>query len=270
MPDPFSVAASVVSVTVPALHGARLLLNDLISIIDAPRTIRSLEEDISSTLQVRDAFENVAKREWQILGQTVADQAETSIRQCDEACGAFRTDIQKWTRHSKDNTLSFRDKTMVGFFKDRQITAMSAQLQSCKISLTSAIGIATLYSSIRNFHISEDLRRSTESNVSDAITSTKRQLAGIEQDLDQLRGDNTEQVDECSARALRQLREKRTALDCSCRLLEMLRQKASAEAVAEVTSKIQEQTISITFGDNNKGFQTGIINGAVSGLTFGG
>lgn len=144
MPDPFSVAASAVSVTVPALHGARLLLDDIRNIIDAPRTVRNLEEDISATLGIRDAFERVGEREWQLLGQIVADQATTSIQLCDKACEEFRTDLQKWTKHSKGNILSLRDKTTVGFFKDRQIRAMAAQLQSCKMTLNSAISLATL------------------------------------------------------------------------------------------------------------------------------
>jgi hypothetical protein len=144
MADPFSVAAGVVSITVPALHGARLLLNDLSNIADAPRTIRYLRDDIASTLQVRDAFEQIKSDDWQHLGDVVIGQAKTTIQFCDEACTSFRQDIQRWTRHSKNDVLGLRDRTTVGFFKERQVKAMSGQLQSCKISLNAAISLATL------------------------------------------------------------------------------------------------------------------------------
>lgn len=36
MPNPLSVAASIISITVPALYGTQLLLDNLNKIIDAP------------------------------------------------------------------------------------------------------------------------------------------------------------------------------------------------------------------------------------------
>lgn len=48
MADALSISASIVGVTVPALHGMRLLLDDLRGIADAPMTIKGLQEDILS------------------------------------------------------------------------------------------------------------------------------------------------------------------------------------------------------------------------------
>ena len=45
MADSLNIAASVVGVAVPALHGTRLLLDDLQKLKDAPKTVRRLEED---------------------------------------------------------------------------------------------------------------------------------------------------------------------------------------------------------------------------------
>lgn len=91
----------------------------------------------------------------------------------------------------------------------------------------------------------------------------------IEDDLDQMSSDGTDEPDEYAARAFTQLKEERAALDCARKLLEELRQKASVEAVAEAKRKTLMENANITFGANNHGFQTGIINGSVSGLTFG-
>jgi hypothetical protein len=48
MADPLSIAASVVGVTVPALHGTRLLLDDLQQIRDAPETVQRLKDEVRS------------------------------------------------------------------------------------------------------------------------------------------------------------------------------------------------------------------------------
>lgn len=42
MADPLSIAASVVGVTVPALHGTRLLLDELQNLKDAPKAVKRL------------------------------------------------------------------------------------------------------------------------------------------------------------------------------------------------------------------------------------
>jgi hypothetical protein len=46
MSDPLSITASVVGITVPALHGTRLLLEDLQQLKDAPKTVKRLVEDL--------------------------------------------------------------------------------------------------------------------------------------------------------------------------------------------------------------------------------
>jgi len=73
---------------------------------------------------------------------------------------------------------------------------------------------------------------------------------------------------EGKAGALRQLEEERKALDASRKLLNELLAKAQEEAVAKAAG-IQSPSTTVTFGDNNSGFQAGTITGGVSGLTFG-
>jgi hypothetical protein len=145
MPDPLSVAASIISVTVPALHGTRLLLDDLNKIIDAPQAVQSLKDDVASAEMALQSLQAIKDPEWEVLGQTVAGQSKAAIKNCARACGVFRDNLQSWTRHSQEGRLSWQDRAKVGFFKERQIKAMSEQLQSCKVTFNSAVGIATLY-----------------------------------------------------------------------------------------------------------------------------
>jgi hypothetical protein len=48
MPNPLSIAASVVGITVPALHRVQLLLEDLQQLKEALKTVKRLLEDVQS------------------------------------------------------------------------------------------------------------------------------------------------------------------------------------------------------------------------------
>jgi hypothetical protein len=144
MTDPLSVAASVVGVTVPALHGTRLLLDYLQSIIDAPKAVETLREDLLSVDMALKSLQAVKDPDWESLGNTVVEQSKATISTCTRACDMFRVDLQRWTRHSDEGKLSWQDRANVGFLKQHRIKAISNQLQTCKISINSVVGIATL------------------------------------------------------------------------------------------------------------------------------
>lgn len=148
MADPLSIGAGVVGIIVPALHGSRLLLDDLRCIIDAPKAIGTLKEDICSLEMALNSLQAVKDVEWGLFGNTVVEQSKATIHSCTKACDMFRTDLQRWTKHSDEGKLSWQDRANVGFFKLRQIKAISDQLQTCQISINSVVGIATLWVSL--------------------------------------------------------------------------------------------------------------------------
>jgi hypothetical protein len=144
MTDPLSITASVVSITVPALHGTRLLLEDLEQLKNAHKTVKRLVEDVHSVATALKLVQSVEDREWKLLGADVANQSKTMISSCTRACDLFRADLQQWTRHSEDGKLAWQDRANVGFFKQGQIKAMSEQLSNCKLSINFVVSIATL------------------------------------------------------------------------------------------------------------------------------
>jgi hypothetical protein len=144
MGDPLSITAGVVGTVVPALHGIRLLLEDLQQLREAPKTVKRLREDVHSVDTALSLIQSVEDREWGLLGPSVAEESKRTISSCLQACDLFRTDLQRWTRHSKDGNLGWKDRTNVGLFKQGQIKAMSEQLQNCKLTINSTVNIATL------------------------------------------------------------------------------------------------------------------------------
>jgi hypothetical protein len=98
MADPLSFTSSIVGVTVPALHGIRLLLDDVRRIKDAPSAVQSLKKDISSTDTALKSLQAVKEEEWRLLGEDMADRSKAVITTCVTACETFRTDLQRWNR----------------------------------------------------------------------------------------------------------------------------------------------------------------------------
>jgi hypothetical protein len=93
MADPLSITASIVGITVRALHGTRLLLEDLQQLKDAPKTVKRLVEDVHSVDTTLKLLQSVEDREWELLGISVTEQSKTTISSCTQACDLFRTDL---------------------------------------------------------------------------------------------------------------------------------------------------------------------------------
>jgi hypothetical protein len=142
--DPFSITAGVAGIAAPALQCVRHLRNDIQAIIDAPSDIASLGEDLLTIEQAITSLQKVSDQQWQSLGESVVSQSKTGMTLCKKSCSKFQAAIGRWTRHSDNGKLSWRDRTAIGFFRQDQITSTSSQLQNCKATLTSVVSIATL------------------------------------------------------------------------------------------------------------------------------
>ncbi|KAH6704270.1 hypothetical protein BKA61DRAFT_636080 [Leptodontidium sp. MPI-SDFR-AT-0119] len=276
MADPLSIGASVVSIIVPALHGTRLLLGDLQQLNDAPRTIKRLTDDVHSVHTTLELLQGVEDGDWKSLGQNVAGQSKATISSYTQACDLFRADLQKWTRHSEDGKLTWVDRVNVGFFKKDQAKAMSEQLQSCKLAINLIVGVATLYSSVRNSHVTEEIKKTIstkQDEVNNAIATADRQLVLLENKLEELNlssdDDNATGSSQGKAEVLRQLEEELEGAKASQKLLNELLSKSQEEAITKAAGN-QTDSITVSFGAQNSGFQAGNINGGVSGINFGG
>ena len=134
------------------------------------------------------------------------------------------------------------------------------------------------YSSVRHSHITEDIKKTIctiQDEVKGAIKTTDKQLVVLESKLEELNLSSDEEEEAAEPRegkteALRQLEEEHKAAIASRRLLDELLSKAQEEAVAKVAAKNRGIFTTVTFGNQNTGFQAGVINGGVTGTSFGG
>lgn len=143
MGEPLGTAAGVVGIVVPAMHGTRRLLDDIEKIRGAPATVEGLKKELQDVFLATERLKVVKPSELESLG--VAKQSLSAIKTCDEACETFRKDLQRWTKHSEDGKMSWRDRINVGFFQDENIKSLSTRLQTCKTTLIVAVSTATLF-----------------------------------------------------------------------------------------------------------------------------
>lgn len=143
MGDPLGTAAGVVGIVVPAMHATRLLLDDIEKIRGAPATVEGLKKELQGVILATESLQVVKPSELESLG--VAKQSLSAIKTCDEACEAFSKDLRRWTKHSEDGKMSWRDRINVGFFQDENIKSLSTRLQTCKTTLILAVSTATLF-----------------------------------------------------------------------------------------------------------------------------
>jgi hypothetical protein len=133
------------------------------------------------------------------------------------------------------------------------------------------------YSSIRHSHITEDIKKvilTKQTDIASAIRTTDRQLAEVGKRLEELNVAGDDQIEaertKNRADALRQIEEERKALSTSRKLLNELLSKAQDDAVAKAATESQTRSTTVTFGAQNSGFQIGVSNGPISGISFGG
>ncbi|KAF2725922.1 hypothetical protein K431DRAFT_259744 [Polychaeton citri CBS 116435] len=269
MADPLSISTGIVSLVVPALHGARLLLTDVHKIIDAPEAIGRLGEDVDSVYANLTVLQNIEAPVWDSLGTVVAEHAKATITSCKLACDTIRLDIQQWTGTSPGENVSWRDRVTVGFFKEHHLRAASSQMQTHKLTLGSLVGTATLYSSLRGSHLTEDLRSgivSQQNCTVAAIESIQTQVAVVERSLAEVRSSSSEssanEEDVDMEAAIGQIEELMEVLQSSQTLLRELLSKYQTKDIEKVCAA--NRPTQITFGRNYRGMQMGINHGSIT------
>ncbi|KAI0479993.1 hypothetical protein F4859DRAFT_456056 [Xylaria cf. heliscus] len=278
MAEVFGVAAGVVGIIAPALHWTRLLLADLHNISDAPDAVKRLEGDFNLIDGTLKSLEAITQAQWEVLGASVIEQCKETTSACTKSCQKFRTDLQGWTRHSSDGgKLSWQDRANVGFFQQGRIKSMSDQLHHYRAALNLVVSTATFHSSLQHSRVTEDIKTAISektTEISTSITTSDKQLTIVNTGLGSLdiRGNTSTVVDdgtygEGTDRGI--LEEEQVALQLSLKLLEALKSK-NEEEKERINQKERNQSMTVTFGSNNYGFQAGSVNGNFSGMTFGG
>ncbi|KAL8738976.1 MAG: hypothetical protein Q9181_000322 [Wetmoreana brouardii] len=126
---------------------------------------------------------------------------------------------------------------------------MSEQLRNCKLTINSIVSIATLYSSIRHTHITEEIKKTIstkQTEIEGAVTIADKQLIGLDNKLEELHlssdGQDASESTESKAEVLQQLEEERKARSASRKVLDELLSKSKEEAIAKAAAENQSHS----------------------------
>lgn len=138
------LAGIIFGIAVPALHGVRLLMQDIENIKDAPQTIKDVHRQLELLQLSIESLYGIEPEQWEGLGQAVVDQSRATLQSCDNICNDLRRRIRNWTK-SRNGELTWREKVVFGCFKDHKIAVERNTLKCCRAELNMTINMATLY-----------------------------------------------------------------------------------------------------------------------------
>jgi hypothetical protein len=171
---------------------------------------------------------------------------------------------------------------------------LAKRLQSCKLTLNSVVSTAILYvkqdvchhgyllttphrySTIRTTTMTEEIKRelsARQAEMTATISTVDTQVGLAEQSLTQMRlteehqsGQEDEEDMEGAAWAIE---DELAMLRSSQETMRKLISSMQAELAERAAGGVSNSSTSVSFGDNNVGFQAATISGSVSGLSFG-
>lgn len=144
MTDPLSVVAGATGFITFALHGIRVLWQDLDNIKQAPENILSLKDELRSVERVISSLESIGDDDWKHVNANVVTEVKWNVESCTRTCEMFRLKVQHWTRHSTGEKLSLIDRPHIGFFRSSEIKSMHGKLQAYKTSISCVTSVGTL------------------------------------------------------------------------------------------------------------------------------
>ena len=140
--DPVGTIAAVLGITTAALQSAHFLTRTIDNVKDAPGAVRDISADLRAVEPVlqnlKDALQDGSSQ------ITLGDQIRPAVENCDRACKAFQSQVDRWMKHSKENKIFWMSRWKVGLFGQERIRTFKGQLGDCKGTLTVALSMSTL------------------------------------------------------------------------------------------------------------------------------
>ena len=144
MTDSLSIVANVIDVVVSILHETKFLLNDLQRLKNASKIVGRLKKNEHSVEMTFIIFQIVKNQKWQLFDTIIVEESKKTITICTKTCEQFKINLRQWTRHSKHEKLTMKNRANVEFFKQKQIKTMSEQLRNCKFIINFIVSITIL------------------------------------------------------------------------------------------------------------------------------
>jgi len=146
--DPLSITAAAIGIADVAITR----ITQLHDMIENLTGVKEEMQDINSSLvAIRTpltALEHLTISDENIATVAKDDLKKTGIAEavnrCGHACAEFEKSLKRWTRHSTDARVSFRDRLTVGIWNKEKVCTFRTQVQSCQATVHFAVATAQL------------------------------------------------------------------------------------------------------------------------------
>ncbi|KAL5313286.1 hypothetical protein ACEPPN_019019 [Leptodophora sp. 'Broadleaf-Isolate-01'] len=245
MADPLSITASVVGITTAALQSAQFLVKTIDNIKDAPGTIKDLSADlrvVESVLQELNA--NVQDHSLQIIRSS---QIGPAVENCDRACKAFQSQVERWMKHSKEDKIFWISRWKIGLFGPDRIKTFKGQLNDCKSTLNIALTTANLLVVVSQKELAKEQKdnilEANEADLEQELTRAGKEMVEIEQSLQRFTVSGSIERDEESEQSKKEL------------LQELERQQAASTLLRNMCEEALSRTVYQRTGQKIKGIK---------------
>jgi hypothetical protein len=148
--DPFSISIAAVGISGTAITSVSALRKTIAAVKDAHEDINDIRAQLDKIRSPLDALQA-------LVTDTDAEMSATfkqallktgmanAVNDCGKACEAFDKRLQKWTRHSREDKLSLRDKMLVGIWNKERVRTFRTRVETCQRTVHFAISSTQLW-----------------------------------------------------------------------------------------------------------------------------
>ncbi|KAJ5106787.1 hypothetical protein N7456_003462 [Penicillium angulare] len=179
MAEAIGITGGIIGITTLAYHSTKTLYNFISDIVDAPKHLKELNEDVAAITQIlvaiKGAMEETSDEQLSEGVKNSLKDAQPSIQGCDTACREFLKKISRITSHSNATSTRLDDRIKLRFH-DKAISAFKYRIDSYKSTLTIALSLTTLKASDRN----SDTVLELETTITETISNLSGKIQGLE------------------------------------------------------------------------------------------
>lgn len=147
MADPLSISASAIAVITLAAQSCKALNDIIAGFVNAPKTLQDLRGDLGNVQHLIQSLESVVggatRTQLSVDQRTCIAELVPAMQNCQGACDDFRAKLSKITSHSKEDQVSWIDRSRI-HFNEKEIMLLKSRLGDCKETLDVALGVVTL------------------------------------------------------------------------------------------------------------------------------
>lgn len=145
--DPLSITMAAIGITEAAVGGVSALRSTINDLRDAPDEVNNVRTRLHEVQSSLEALRSIKITD-QATRTTYTEVFRTTgmvkaVNDCGNACEAFNKRLQKWTKRSTEDEMSFRDRVTIARNKEK-ICTLQTRIESCQKTVHFAVSSTQL------------------------------------------------------------------------------------------------------------------------------